>query len=158
MARFSGCQKSFNRFTADPVFQAPTIVSEFLPSPFWWRSGTGNAARQVQPADLSRRLAESRKLTVASDELDLPVGRCGPGDDEGQRSLGELQKRFAIPLNGDEEFAGKFRRPDPGPPNGLAFANGPARFGQVGWRQVGDCSAGAPAEQEHKPEQRVQFA
>ena len=154
----SRCQKSFKRFTAALVFQAPAIAREFLPMPFRWRSGSGDASRQLQPAEARRGLAVAGKLPVVNDEFDVPAVRCDPGDDEGQGSLGELQKRFAVPVSGDEEFTGDFRPFGFWPPDGLTLADRPTWFGQVCWRQRGGCAAGATAEHGHKPEQRMQFA
>ena len=154
----SRCQKSFKRFTADLVFQAPAIAREFLPMPFRWRSGSGDASRQLQPAEAQRGLAVAGKLPVVNDEFDVPAVRCDPGDDEGQGSLGELQKRFAVPVSGDEEFTGDFRSSNFRPPDGLTIADRPPRFEQVGWRQRGKGVAGATAERGHNPEQQMQFA
>ena len=126
--------------------------------PFRRRSGSCDAARQVQPAELGREFAAAGKRTVVGDEFDVPTIRCGPGDDQRQGSLGELQKRFAVPVSGDQEFTGDFRSFDFRPPDGLTFADRPPRFGQVGWRQRGDCAAGATAEHGQQPEQRMQFA
>src|SRR5207249_715737 len=146
MADCSRCHESFNRFTTDPVFQAPAIVREFLPMPFRRRSGSGNASRQEQPAEPGRWLAVAGKLTVFNDEFDVPAVRCDPGDNQGQGGLGELQKRFAIPVSGDEEFTGDFRSLNFRPPDGLTIADRPPRFEQVGWCQRGKGVAGATAE------------
>ena len=126
--------------------------------PFRQRSGSGNASRQVQPAELRRGLAVAGKLTMVSDEFDVPAVRCDPGNDEGQGGLGELQQRFAVPVSGDDEFTGDFRSFDFRSPDSLTFPDRPPRFGQVGWRHGGSCPAGATAQHGHKPEQRMQFA
>ena len=98
------------------------------------------------------------KRPVVRDEFDLPAVRCDPGDDQGQGSLGELQKRLAVPVSGDKEFTGDFRTFDFRPPDGLTLPDRPSRFGQIGWRQGGNGAAGGTAEHGHHPEQRMQLA
>jgi len=46
-----------------------------------------------------------------------------PNVEEGQGSLGELQKVLAVPVSCDEEFTCDFRSFDFRPPDGLTFAD-----------------------------------
>src|SRR5262249_22858577 len=122
------------------------------------RSGSGDASCQLKPAEPRRGLTVAGKRTAVSDEFDVPAVRCDPGDEEGQGSFGELQVRFTGPMGGDEEVTGNFRSIGFRPPDSLPFADGPARFGQVGGRPGRGCPTGAAAENRDQPEQQMQFA
>ena len=98
------------------------------------------------------------KLPLDRDEFDVPEVRRDSGDHERQRRLGELQKRFAVPLGGDEEFTGDFRISGFASPGDLTFAESPPRFGQVGRRQRARHAAATQSEHARQPEQLTQFA
>jgi len=126
--------------------------------PFHRRSGSRNTSSQVQPTEPRRGHPAAGKLAVFGDEFDVPAVRHDPRDHERQRGLGELEKRFAIPVSGDEEVTGDFRSLDVPPPDNLTFAEGPTRFGEIGLRKGRGGAARAPPKHGHQPEQRMQSA
>jgi hypothetical protein len=68
----------------------------------------------------------------------LPAFGVGLSDDDREWGFAELEVNCVTDVGCEEEFAGEFRGPGIGTPDGLAFEDGPAGIFQVDRREGGD--------------------
>ena len=96
----------------------------------------------MEPEQTRGRLAGPTKALLVEGKLDLPIGGGGLRREEGQGSLAELHPGASIRIGGEQKFARDRRSVSPAPPDGLAFAEMPPRFGEIDRSQRRQRAAG----------------
>jgi len=110
----------------------------------------------MEPEQTRRRLAGPTKASLLEGKFDLPIAGGGSRREEGQGSLAELHPGASIRIGGEQKFARDWGSVFPAPPEGLAFAELPARFGEIDRGQRRQRAAGGEngaEEKENKPAQ-----
>src|SRR5689334_7401131 len=85
----------------------------------------------MQPDQARRRFSRRGERAVLWDKLNLPIGRGGLADNDGQRRFGELDERAPVGTGRQLQLTGQFRSALAGFPYRLAFAQFPAWFREI---------------------------
>lgn len=119
---------TFQRFSAGPIFQQPTISFPNLPGPAFRRWSPGEHSGEMEPDQTFRGLTGSGVAFVPGGYFDLPAIRRGLGDNKREWGFCKLHEGGAVGLSGHEYFPGDLRSPAFGFPDSLALTDGPTGF------------------------------
>src|SRR5712692_10124802 len=120
-----------HRLSTRRVFQTRAAILECIESQRPGGSCAVQRPRQMEPEQTRGRLAGPTKASFLEGKFDLPIGGGGLRREEGQGSLAELHPGASIRIDGEQKFARERRSFSPASPEGLAFAEMPARFGEI---------------------------